>query len=205
MERIIYIIRHGLSRHNQQDVLSGTTNVAISTKGLKQAGQLSGFFKRKKIETVFSSPLIRARQTASVIFPEFSSNMVISEGLAEMDYGKYEGFQRLNYLSTDDPIIKLWLTQPSKVVFPGGSSVSTHSDKAYATFCEIAENHRNGNIAMISHRTTIRMIIARLLCMDLDNFRLIPCSTASVTIIKQIDQDFYVDVLNLSLSYFDKQ
>jgi len=204
MQRKIYLIRHGSSEYNEKDVLSGMTNVSISTLGENQAKQLSTFFERLEIQRIFASPLKRAQQTAELVFPMQKCNIKIIDGLSEIDYGDYEGFDRTKYSSTEDAVIKSWLNKPSSLTFPGGSSVSGHADQAFAAFLETASEYPNGNLALVSHRATIRLVISKLIGLDLDRFRSIPCSPASVTIINQTDQNFYLETLNLTMSYFIK-
>ena len=86
---MIYMIRHGKTDKNTANVLQGRSDIPLNGLGIKEAEdaakKLSGihFFK------VFSSPLIRAVDTARIVAP--GTAPVIDPRLIEMDYGPYEG------------------------------------------------------------------------------------------------------------------
>lgn len=88
---MIYIIRHGQTGLNKAKLLQGRSDTALNEKGKEQAEKALAFFEEKGIhfDRVFSSPLIRARETAEICAPE--SDIEIDERLIEMDYGPYEG------------------------------------------------------------------------------------------------------------------
>lgn len=88
---MIYIIRHGQTELNNARVLQGRSDHPLNENGLRQAWEAGLHLKGQGIvfSHVFSSPLIRAMQTARLVAPEIEP--VIDERLIEMDYGPYEG------------------------------------------------------------------------------------------------------------------
>ena len=88
---MIYIIRHGQTELNNARVLQGRSDHPLNEKGLLQAREAGQRLKEQGIvfDRVFSSPLIRALQTARLVAPE--TEPVVDERLIEMDYGPYEG------------------------------------------------------------------------------------------------------------------
>lgn len=86
---MIYIIRHGKTELNKANVLQGRSNYPLNEEGIKQAKEAAEKLRDIHFEHVYSSPLIRAVQTAKIIVPK--AEPVIDERLIEMDYGPYEG------------------------------------------------------------------------------------------------------------------
>ena len=86
---MIYIVRHGQTDLNGRNVLQGRSNHHLNSAGILQAQQVAQLLKGTAFETVYSSPLIRAVETAEIIAPD--KEPVIDERLIEMDYGPYEG------------------------------------------------------------------------------------------------------------------
>jgi len=86
---MIYIIRHGQTELNNRQVLQGRSDHPLNDHGVRQAAEAAEKLKEVTFEKVFSSPLIRARQTAELIVPSVPA--VIDSRLIEMDYGPYEG------------------------------------------------------------------------------------------------------------------
>ena len=86
---MIYIIRHGQTDLNQRQILQGRSNYPLNEDGLEQARTAAGRLANIHFEHVYSSPLLRALQTARIIAPDSVS--FIDDRLIEMDYGPYEG------------------------------------------------------------------------------------------------------------------
>ncbi|MBO5560547.1 MAG: histidine phosphatase family protein [Firmicutes bacterium] len=86
---MIYIIRHGETKLNKANVLQGRSNYPLNDDGKKQAEVAAEILKRINFSYVFSSPLVRAVQTAEIIVPH--TKIIVDDRLIEMDYGQYEG------------------------------------------------------------------------------------------------------------------
>ena len=88
---MIYIIRHGQTELNNSKALQGRSDLPLNDNGIKQAAETAKKLSDIGIrfDHVFTSPLIRAKQTARIIAPY--AEPVIDDRLIEMDYGKYEG------------------------------------------------------------------------------------------------------------------
>ena len=95
---MIYIIRHGQTELNNKQVLQGRSNYPLNEKGIAQARRAAERLRLVSFSHVYSSPLIRAVQTAEIIVPDIP--VTIDERLIEMDYGPYEGMV-LNALSPE--------------------------------------------------------------------------------------------------------
>ena len=88
---MIYIIRHGQTELNNAHVLQGRSDNPLNETGIRQAQETAQWLQDQGIQfsRVFSSPLIRAVQTARIIVP--GSVPTMDSRLLEMDYGPYEG------------------------------------------------------------------------------------------------------------------
>ena len=88
---MIYFIRHGQTERNNARQLQGRSDQPLNEAGIRQAQDAAAFLRERgiKFRYVFTSPLIRAVQTAEIIAPDLAP--VVEERLIEMDYGPYEG------------------------------------------------------------------------------------------------------------------
>lgn len=88
---MIYIIRHGQTELNNRSVLQGRSDHPLNEVGIAQAETAAQKLRERGVafDRVFSSPLIRAIQTARIVAPDLEP--VVDERLIEMDYGPYEG------------------------------------------------------------------------------------------------------------------
>ena len=88
---MLYIIRHGQTELNTKMLMQGRSNYPLNEAGTAQAEEASARFAAMgvRISKIYSSPLIRALQTAEKIAPY--AELAVDERLIEMDYGPYEG------------------------------------------------------------------------------------------------------------------
>lgn len=88
---MIYILRHGETALNSLNVLQGRSDHPLNETGIRQAEAAARLLRERGVtfDLVFSSPLVRALETARIVAPEAAP--VIDGRLIEMDYGPYEG------------------------------------------------------------------------------------------------------------------
>ena len=67
---MIYIIRHGKTELNQANVLQGRSDHPLNEEGVRQAKEAAAMLSGIRFSHVFSSPLIRAMQTAKIVAPD---------------------------------------------------------------------------------------------------------------------------------------
>jgi broad specificity phosphatase PhoE len=77
----IYLVRHGQTVWNEEGKLCGSCDVPLSDEGLIQAKKLAERMKRVNLFAVYSSPLLRARQTAEAIASPHSLLVAIEPDL----------------------------------------------------------------------------------------------------------------------------
>ena len=86
---MIYIVRHGQTEMNNRKALQGRSDVPLNETGIAQARAAAEKLTGIRFDRVYTSPLIRAIQTAKIIVPYVEP--VMDDRLIEMDYGPYEG------------------------------------------------------------------------------------------------------------------
>ena len=85
----LYLIRHGKTLWNEKDLLQGKSDIPLSKDGIEKAKKLITYFKNKKIDMCFSSPLERAYMTAKIVFPNL--NVIKEDKIIERNLGEFEG------------------------------------------------------------------------------------------------------------------
>ena len=66
----LHLIRHGLTAGNLQGLYIGSgTDIPLCDEGRAQLAELKERFEYPQVDTVFSSPLMRAVETANILFP----------------------------------------------------------------------------------------------------------------------------------------
>ena len=85
----LHLIRHGMTEGNVNGQYIGVTDISITTNGIIELNDLREKGIYPKCGLVFSSPMIRATETAKIIFPD--QDIIINDNLREIDFGEFEG------------------------------------------------------------------------------------------------------------------
>jgi broad specificity phosphatase PhoE len=105
------------------------------------------------------------------------------EGLAELDFGAFEGRTFAEIAATDLELYERWMTAPTTVRFPGGESYADLKARAVSSARDIVDWHRERSVLAVSHSGPIRAIVGDVLDIpDRAVFR-IDVAHASVTLI----------------------
>jgi broad specificity phosphatase PhoE len=89
------MFRHGETDWNVERRFQGSTPfVPLNEKGIRQAQEAALVLKNRCVNIIYSSSLLRARQTAEIIASVCSVGIVYEENLKERWFGKLEGMTR---------------------------------------------------------------------------------------------------------------
>ncbi len=138
---------HGTTYDNASDLSSGWKDVDLSPLGIEQAFGLGQRYKDTKIESVFTSDLIRATRTADIAFGERSDLVIVADTrLRECNYGD------LNGVSKDivEPLKKEHISTP----FPHGESYEDCMKRMKSFLDELRTSHDGKTVLIIGHRAT---------------------------------------------------
>ena len=86
-----WYLRHGETDWNAQNLSQGNVDIPLNETGLAQARSASLLLRNRGIETIISSPLSRAKDTADIAAAELGLPVTIDEGLREVAFGVQEG------------------------------------------------------------------------------------------------------------------
>jgi broad specificity phosphatase PhoE len=109
------------------------------------------------LAAVYTSPLARARETATAVARPHALTPTVAEGLKEIDLGEVEG------RAFDDfpPDLRdALLRDPTQARFPGGETYAELQRRACTAVDEIVARHREATIAVVTHAGPIRTLLA---------------------------------------------
>ncbi len=86
----IYCLRHGLTELNKQKKVNGEIDEPISPEGIEQAKAAISLIP-KEVKYIYTSPMLRARQTAKIINSKLQHSLSIAENLTEIRMGSFAG------------------------------------------------------------------------------------------------------------------
>ena len=112
----IYVVRHGETLWNKDGRLQGATDIELSENGREVARKTGEALKDIIIDKIYSSPLIRAYETACLIRGERNIDIICDDRLREVCFGKLEG-QRMEDMKKDPSShFKYFFDAPEKYV-----------------------------------------------------------------------------------------
>lgn len=200
----IYLIRHG-----RQNSTLCNVNVPLADAGKEQAHLAGKRLASYGIDAVYSSDLIRARETAEIIKEEIvaagtghlekTSQVQVRSDLREIDFGELEGKadsvikeEYRDFLARRDRL-------EEDLAFPGGECGADVIVRMNRVLAELEEKCYE-NVVIVTHGGAIRSILTEVLNMDPANKLLISLSLENTSITellynKQKDR-YYVERIN---------
>lgn len=127
MSRItLYLVRHGESVSNFKNIFIGrSVDPELTEKGIDQARSLAKSLKHKKISAIFSSTLLRARQTAQIVADEIGLQVTHTDDLIEVGLGRLDGHDIGDpaFLSVYENMVANWESGYPHACIPQGESL----------------------------------------------------------------------------------
>lgn len=179
----LYLLRHGQTEYSRDNAFCGAgINPDLTSMGQDMARQFAEAYKATTWQAIYCSPLKRAMQTAKPICDAINLAPELRENLKEIHYGKWEGesVETVSQAYHDDHL--RWTADPAWNSPTDGETAVAIATRALQVVEEIKENHHTGNVLVVSHKATIRIIISSLLGIDVGRFRYrIDCPVASLS------------------------
>ncbi len=116
---MLYIMRHGKTDWNLLHKLQGKTDIPLNDMGRQMARDARERYKDIHFDVCFSSPLVRARETAELVLEGRDVPVIIDDRLAEMGFGIYEGTEEV-FEKPECPVRVLFFN-PEKYEAVGGA------------------------------------------------------------------------------------
>ena len=145
------LIRHGQTRGNAAEEFIGSTDEPLSPEGRAAAEQSKKDYSVKK---VFVSPMLRARETASILFPD--AEQIVIPDLREMDFGVFE--RRKVSEMENDPRYIAWSDCAGIEGPPGGESRGDVASRAVPAFIDAVRNSE-GEAVFVIHGAVIMVLM----------------------------------------------
>ena len=171
MSTRILLVRHGATVLTAEDRFAGATDVPLGDEGRHQARQLAARLAAEPLAAVYSSPLARTVETARVIAGPHLLPVRLAPGLREMDHGHWEGLTRHEALERYPAEYAAWEAHPMDAAPLGGESGRAVLSRARAALDAIVSAHPGEHVLVVSHKATIRLLVADLLGIDTNHYR----------------------------------
>jgi broad specificity phosphatase PhoE len=179
---ILHLVRHGDTEQAAEGIFCGDLDPPLTESGRAQAERVAHATKKLGLVGLYCSPKTRARMTAEPIARTTGLTPIIEEGLREIAYGTWEGRKETEIRASEPEAYHAWRRDPALMSPPGGESAFAIAARALPIISRLVVQHSEGNVMLVSHKATVRVIVCALLGMPLGRFRShVACPTASIT------------------------
>lgn len=185
MSLIIYFLRHGETTASQKGGYCGTLDPELTPQGYQMAEDFADAYKSLPWTAVFSSPLRRAVATANPLCEAAGICMQPKEGLREIAYGQWEGKTPEEVNREFHDAYVRWLADPGWNAPTGGERGIDIARRSSLVIEEIERTCGAGNVLVVSHKATTRIMLCSLIGIDVGRFRdRISMPVASISIVE---------------------
>ena len=167
----LYLIRHGATELSLEDRFAGNTDVDLSEIGRWQAQRLAERLADDQLAAIYCSPMRRTMETASIVARPHRLELVCHDALREIHHGRWETLRRAEVEAQYPEEYAAWQEDPFTFAPQGGESGLSVMARALPVVGEIVRQHSGQNVAVVSHKATIRLLISSLLGFDARGYR----------------------------------
>ena len=158
----LHLIRHGLTRGNLEGLyVGGGTDLPLCDEGRHDLEVFKSRFVYPAPDTVFTSPLARAVETADILFPAASHRLVVPQ-LREANFGVFEGRKMEDLVK--DPEFARWMDPTSGFVPEGAEPTMEFHARCAETLHKLLEYMIRSEVteaACVTHGGVIMSMLAQ--------------------------------------------
>lgn len=151
---MIYLMRHGA---DAPDRLGGWSSLGLTDEGKRQVRAAGLMLADKGITVIYSSDLIRARETAEIVAEQLDQPVILLPEFRESNNGHLAGMLKeeaaLKYPG------KYWNNLGWTEPWPGGESPQQFFERIRAAWSEFKENVNGETVLLVSHGGVMNIIL----------------------------------------------
>lgn len=170
MTSVIHLARHGETVWHAENRYAGSSDVALTERGLTQAQALGRWAAAHGPLTVHSSDLGRAIVTATPAADALGVRLQVRPALREVDFGHGEGLTRAEMAERFPDDLARFLERPAESPLPGGEAGGTAVERALPELRALAAESEAPAL-VVMHSTLLRLVLCTLVGIDPNRYR----------------------------------
>lgn len=152
----IYVIRHGLTELNKQKKVNGQIDEPLAPEGIEQAKTATSLIP-ESIKHIYSSPLIRAVQTAEIVNSKLNHPITIVDAFTEIHMGTLAG-KSWEEMESGLELKKKHRTVQFDYKPFGGESASEVKKRVLKFLKRLKNKHKDNEVLIVTHGGIIRLL-----------------------------------------------
>lgn len=168
----IHLVRHGETLATREHRLCGQSDCALSERGRRQSAAIvESCAAGGDWRAVYASPLSRCRSMAEAVAERLGIPLSVENDLLEIDHGEWDGRLEVEIKESEPEAYGDYCDHPGIFAAPGGENGFQVAARALPVVERIRAAHQAGDVLVVSHEATIRIIACALLGIDIDLYR----------------------------------
>jgi broad specificity phosphatase PhoE len=185
---VLYLVRHGATEANLASpprLLGRRLDPPLTPAGVRQVEAARDALAPVPLHHCFTSPLLRARQTAAILSQPHGLAPQPLDALAECDLGRWEGLDWQTVAAQEPEAYQRFLSDPARHGHPVGESYQDVFDRAWPALQQLLTRHPGRNLLVVSHQVVLRTTVAWLLGLPLQQARHVSFTNGAVGIVER--------------------
>ena len=190
------LLRHGETDAVGKSIMGWAPGWHLNRNGQRQAEALAARLSARRIDAIYTSPLERAVETAAAVARPHSIEPRRDEEFGEFRMGEWTGQLIADLDRRED--WRRFNSFRAGTRAPGGELMLEAQTRMVRRVQALAEEHRDGTVAVVSHADPLRALLAYYLGMPLEMMLRFEISPASLSILELSDWGARVMCMNVA-------
>lgn len=147
----LLVIRHGETAWNLEARIQGHIDIALNDQGRWQAGRLAQALADEELDAIYSSDLLRARDTALAVAQARGLPLILDRQLRERHFGRFEGMTQDEVAAQWPDEARRWRERDPAYGPEGGETLQAFYDRCVSALTRLARQHTGQSIAVVAH------------------------------------------------------
>lgn len=192
----VYLIRHGTTEWNQEEIFRGRVDCQLNETGRAEAQAVAAYFQGGEIDRIYTSPLSRAAETAKTIAVGRGLRAIPDPAFIDLDFGEWQGLPLKVVREKYPDLYRAWRERPQDVTIPGGETLAQGRARAWEGLLRVMQENPEKTVLIVSHRVITKILICAALGLDNSHFWQIKQDTTAINCLEKVRGNFVLSLLN---------
>jgi broad specificity phosphatase PhoE len=195
----LYLIRHGATEANlarPPRIQGRRSDPPLAPLGVRQAQATRDLLAIWPVDHCYTSPLLRAAQTAAIVAAPHGIAPQALEALTECDVGNWEGLDWQTVRSLDPEGYRRFHANPAQFGYPGGESFAAVYRRVAPPLDELLRRHAGESVLVVAHHVVNRTYLAGLLGLPLEQARQVTLDNCGISVVVRDGEHTAINTLN---------
>jgi len=158
----VLLIRHGETDFNRERRLQGVMEIPLNERGREQAAAVARYLKGRSIDALYTSPILRAQETAEIIGERIGLPPRGDKRLREIEFGIFEGRSFAEVERRFPAAHRNWSTGYLAYKAPQGESRQDVQRRMRAAWDDLTAHLDHRTIAIVTHGSAIAIFLGSM-------------------------------------------